>query len=109
MTDHRSRAKSGQILVAFVIAIIAIIAMVSLVIEGGNLFAQQRIAQNTADSTANAGTIAIAAVNFSRTAPRLFALRTASSVTFHGTFVTVIVTGTGPTFWSTRKFTPVCW
>jgi Flp pilus assembly protein TadG len=60
VTDLRSRTQSGQILVAFVIAIIAIIAMVSLVIEGGNLFAQQRIAQNAADSTANAGTIVIA-------------------------------------------------
>ena len=60
MIDRRSRAASGQILVIFVISVVAIVAMVSLLIEGGNLFAQQRMAQNATDSTANAGTVVIA-------------------------------------------------
>ena len=38
----------------------AIIAMVALVIEGGNLFAQQRIAQNGSDSASTAGAIIVA-------------------------------------------------
>jgi Flp pilus assembly protein TadG len=50
----------GQIVVVFALAIIAILAMASLVIDGGNVFAQQRIAQNGADATANAGTLVIA-------------------------------------------------
>ena len=50
----------GQILVVFVIGLFAIIAMVALVIEGGNLFAQQRVAQNGSDSAATAGTIIVA-------------------------------------------------
>jgi Flp pilus assembly protein TadG len=50
----------GQILVIFVVGLLAIIAMVSLVIEGGNLFAQQRIAQNGSDSAATAGAITVA-------------------------------------------------
>ena len=54
------RAPRGQIVVIFVLAIVAIIGMVGLVIEGGNAFAQQRIAQNAVDSVANAGTIVIA-------------------------------------------------
>ena len=51
---------AGQILVLFVVALFAIIAMVALVIEGSNLFAQQRIAQNGADAASNAGTIIVA-------------------------------------------------
>ncbi|OGO58220.1 MAG: hypothetical protein A2V85_14765 [Chloroflexi bacterium RBG_16_72_14] len=50
----------GQILVLFVVGLFAIIAMVALVIEGGNLFAQQRIAQNGSDSAATAGTVVVA-------------------------------------------------
>jgi hypothetical protein len=50
----------GQILVVFVIGIFAIIAMVGLIIEGGNVFAQQRIAQNGSDSASTAGAIIVA-------------------------------------------------
>lgn len=53
-------ADSGQIIVIFAIALVALVAVVALVIEAGNGFAQQRIAQNGADSTANAGVIQIA-------------------------------------------------
>ena len=50
----------GQILVVFVVGLFAVIAMVALVIEGGNLFAQQRIAQNGSDSASTAGAIVVA-------------------------------------------------
>ena len=53
-------ADGGQILVIFAVALVALVAVVALVIEAGNGFAQQRIAQNGADSTANAGVIQIA-------------------------------------------------
>ncbi len=59
-TRREPRSDSGQILVLFVLGIFAIIAMLALVIEGSNLFAQQRIAQNGADAASNAGTIIIA-------------------------------------------------
>jgi hypothetical protein len=50
----------GQILPLFVLSILAIIAMVALVIEGGNVLAQQRVAQNGADAAAMAGAIVVA-------------------------------------------------
>ena len=55
-----TRSHGGQVLVVFVLAVVAIIAMVSLIVDGGSVFAQQRVAQNGADATANAGTIVIA-------------------------------------------------
>jgi hypothetical protein len=50
----------GQIIVIFALALVTIVAMGALILEAGNAFAQQRIAQNGADATANAGTIVIA-------------------------------------------------
>lgn len=50
----------GQILVVIAIALVAIVGMVGLVIDGGALFAQQRIAQNGSDGAATAGTVVIA-------------------------------------------------
>ena len=50
----------GQIIVVFALGIVAFIAMVAVVIEGGNLFAQQRITQNGADAAANAGAVVVA-------------------------------------------------
>ena len=49
------RAQRGQIIVVAALAMVAIIGGVSLVLEGGNAYAHQRIAQNAADSVANAG------------------------------------------------------
>lgn len=43
-----------------VLALVAIVGMVGLVLDGGALFAQQRIAQNGADGAATAGTVVIA-------------------------------------------------
>ena len=50
----------GQILVVAVLALIAMIGGVSLVIEGGNAYAHQRVAQNGADAVANAGASVLA-------------------------------------------------
>lgn len=65
MTRHnhgrqRSHGGAGQIIAVFALGLVAMIAMVALVIEGGNLFAQQRIAQNGSDAAANAGALVIA-------------------------------------------------
>jgi hypothetical protein len=54
------RRDRGQIIVIAAIAMVAIVGMTGLVIDGGSLFAQQRVAQNGADSAATAGTVVIA-------------------------------------------------
>jgi len=54
------RGQRGQIIVIAAMAMIALIGGVSLVLEGGNAYAHQRIAQNAADSVANAGATVIA-------------------------------------------------
>ncbi len=53
-------SERGQIIVIAALAMIAIISGVSLVIEGGNAYAHQRIVQNGIDSVANAGATVIA-------------------------------------------------
>jgi hypothetical protein len=53
-------AARGQILVIAVLALVAIVGMVGLVIDGGALFAQQRISQNGADGASTAGAVVIA-------------------------------------------------
>jgi putative Flp pilus-assembly TadE/G-like protein len=61
MTRRQARANDpGQIIVLFALALLALVAMGGLVIEAGNAFAQQRIAQNGADAAANAGTLVVA-------------------------------------------------
>jgi Flp pilus assembly protein TadG len=54
------RGERGQILVVAALAMVAIIGGVSLVIEAGNAYAHQRVAQNAVDSTANAGATVLA-------------------------------------------------
>ena len=54
------RGEGGQIIVIAAMVMIAIIAGVSLVLEGGNAYAHQRMAQNAADSVANAGATVLA-------------------------------------------------
>jgi Flp pilus assembly protein TadG len=54
------RGQRGQIIVIAAMAMIALIGGVSLILEGGNAYAHQRIAQNAADSVANAGATVIA-------------------------------------------------
>src|SRR5436190_12856171 len=49
------RPERGQIIVIAALTMVALIGGVSLILEGGNAYAHQRVAQNAADSTANAG------------------------------------------------------
>ena len=60
LDTSKLRSGRGQILVIFAGGLLALIALVSIVIEGGNVFAQQRAAQNGVDSVANAGALVIA-------------------------------------------------
>jgi hypothetical protein len=54
------RGQRGQIIVIAAMAMIALIGGVSLILEGGNAYAHQRVAQNAADSVANAGATVLA-------------------------------------------------
>jgi hypothetical protein len=60
--SHRParRGEGGQIIVIAALVMIAMIGGVSLVLEGGNAYAHQRMAQNAADSVANAGATVLA-------------------------------------------------
>ena len=57
---RRGRGQRGQILVIMALAMIALIGGVALVIEAGNAYAHQRVAQNAADSVANSGATVLA-------------------------------------------------
>jgi hypothetical protein len=59
-TASRRDGERGQILVIAVISMIAMIGGISLVLEGGNAYAHQRVVQNGSDAVANAGALAIA-------------------------------------------------
>lgn len=52
--------ESGQIIVVAALAMVAIVAGVALVIEGGNAYANQRVAQNASDAVAHAGATVLA-------------------------------------------------
>lgn len=54
------RDERGQILVIAAIAMLAMIGGMALVVEAGNAYAHQRVAQNAADSMANAGATVLA-------------------------------------------------
>jgi Flp pilus assembly protein TadG len=54
------RIESGQIIVIAAMTMVALIGGVSLILEGGNAYAHQRVVQNAADSVANAGATVIA-------------------------------------------------
>jgi hypothetical protein len=56
---HRT-GERGQILAIAAIAMVAMIGGVSLILEAGNAYAHQRVAQNAADSVANAGAAVLA-------------------------------------------------
>ena len=57
---HRNRGQQGQIIVIAALAMVALIGGVSLILEGGNAYAHQRVAQNAADAVANAGATVLA-------------------------------------------------
>lgn len=54
------RGAEGQILVIAAGAMVAVVVMVGLVIDGGALYAQQRLAQNGSDAISTAATLVIA-------------------------------------------------
>ena len=67
MIGHRTgaslaarRAQTGQAIVVMVVAIVVALAMVATIVDGGNVFAQQRVTQNGADATAEAGAVMLA-------------------------------------------------
>ena len=54
------RRAGGQIIVVFALALVVVVGMTGLLIDGGAVFAQQRVAQNGADGAATAGAVVIA-------------------------------------------------
>lgn len=56
----RAGSEAGQIIVIAALSMLAIIGGVALVLEGGNAYANQRIAQNAADAVAHAGATVLA-------------------------------------------------
>jgi hypothetical protein len=58
--SRRRRIEGGQIIVVAALSMVALIAGVSLVLEAGNAYAHQRVAQNGADAVANSGATVLA-------------------------------------------------
>lgn len=59
--DARGHGReSGQAIVVMVGAILLSVVMVATIVDGGNVLAQQRVAQNGADATAEAGAVLLA-------------------------------------------------
>jgi Flp pilus assembly protein TadG len=60
-SSHRRRTgESGQALVVMVGVMLVSIALLAVIVDGGNVITQQRMAQTGADSTAEAGAIVLA-------------------------------------------------
>ena len=59
-TRRRRARQPGQIVVLAALAMVAMIGGVALVIEGGNAYAHQRMAQNASDAIANGGATVLA-------------------------------------------------
>lgn len=60
LASRPDRGQRGQIIVIAAISMVALIGGVSLILEGGNAYAHQRVAQNATDSVANAGATILA-------------------------------------------------
>src|SRR5215213_7230382 len=63
MSVLRTRAanrESGQAIVVMVGAILLSVALVATIVDGGNVFAQQRVTQNGVDAAAEAGAVLLA-------------------------------------------------
>jgi hypothetical protein len=54
------RRESGQALVVMLGVILVTLAMLALIVDGGNVLAQQRVSQNGSDATAEAGAVILA-------------------------------------------------
>jgi len=59
-TRRRRGGAAGQVMVLMVGGIVAVIGMMALVVDGGNVWAQQRVTQNGADAAAEAGAVVMA-------------------------------------------------
>jgi putative Flp pilus-assembly TadE/G-like protein len=57
---RRTRSESGQAIVVMVGAILLSVALVATIVDGGNVFAQQRVTQNGVDAAAEAGAVLLA-------------------------------------------------
>lgn len=62
-------AEGGQAIVVMIGAILLAIVMVATIVDGGNVLAQQRVTQNGADATAEAGAVLLAERLAGATAP----------------------------------------
>ena len=56
----RRDAESGQAIIVMVGAILLAVALVATIVDGGNVFAQQRVTQNGSDAAAEAGAVLLA-------------------------------------------------
>jgi hypothetical protein len=58
--SSRREGEAGQAIVVMIGAILVTLAMVGTIVDGGNVLAQQRVTQNGADATAEAGAVMLA-------------------------------------------------
>jgi hypothetical protein len=58
--SSRREGEAGQAIVIMIGAILVTVAMVATIVDGGNVFAQQRVTQNGSDATAEAGAVILA-------------------------------------------------
>jgi hypothetical protein len=58
--SSRRDGEAGQAIVIMIGAILVTVAMVATIVDGGNVLAQQRVTQNGADATAEAGAVILA-------------------------------------------------
>ena len=104
MTMLRRRAQSehesGQAIVVMVGAILLSVALVATIVDGGNVFAQQRVTQNGVDAAAEAGAVLLAERLAGATTPsggwdvnisaRVLQVATANNVDVHAAYYTDI-------------------
>lgn len=69
LTIKTRDTQAGQALVLMVLALVVVIGGLGLIIDGGNIWAQQRITQSGNDAAAEAGTIVLSRFNAGQTAP----------------------------------------
>jgi hypothetical protein len=67
--NGRNRRQGGQALVMMVLALTVVVGGMGLIIDGGNVWSQQRITQAGNDAAAEAGTIVLTKYNAGQTAP----------------------------------------
>ena len=56
-----NRSEKGQAFVLIIVAIVAIFGFAALAVDGGNVYAERRRAQNAADASASGGSFGQAA------------------------------------------------